>query len=84
MISMTITAATIVTAVKGTVGGILDGGYLMEVNLVFTVPFRNFLVSVTAKILFPLNHYVDQFRCFLAVNFQNYLKKERKNLVHYF
>lgn len=31
-------------------GGILDGGCLVEVNLVWTVLFRNFLVSIAAKI----------------------------------
>ena len=31
--------------------GILDGGFLMEVNLVWTVLFMNFLVSVTVKIV---------------------------------
>jgi hypothetical protein len=59
--------------------GILDGGFLMEINLVWTVLFMNFLVSVTVKILFPLNHYEDLFRCFLAINSQSYPEKERKS-----
>lgn len=76
--------ATAVTAVRETADGILDGGCLMEVNLVWTVLFKNFLVSVAVKILFPLNHFEDRFRCFLAVNSQSYPEKERKSLVHYF
>lgn len=77
-------AAATVIVVRETADGILDGGCLMEVNLVLTVLFRNFLVSVIAKILFPLNHCEDRFRCFLVTNSQSSPKKERKSLVHYF
>ena len=77
-------AAATVIVVRETADGILDGGCLMEVNLVLTVLFRNFLVSVIAKILFPLNHCEDRFRCFLVVNSQSCPEMERKSLVHYF
>jgi hypothetical protein len=43
-------AAATVIAVRETADGIQDGGCLMEVNLVLTVLFKNFLVSVIAKI----------------------------------
>ena len=76
-------AATVI-AVRETADGIQDDGCLMEVNLVLTVLFKNFLVSVIAKILFPLNHCEDRFRCFLVVNSQNCPEMERKSLVHYF
>ena len=69
----------VAVVVGETMDGILDGGFLMEVNLVWTVLFMNFLVSVTVKILFPLNHYEDLFRCFLAINSQSYPEKERKS-----
>ena len=77
-------AAAAVATVRETMGDILDDGCLVGVNLIWAVLFKNFLVSVIAKILFPLNRCEDRFHCFLAANSQSCPEKEHKSLIHYF